>query len=78
MSENIVQLSIMIFGGIAIYLISLKRKCRRWGYIFGLISQPFWIYTTFKNNQYGMFILSLWYTYSWINGIYNFWINKGE
>ena len=73
---NITDIGIILFGCSAIWFVGRKEKWGRWGYIFGLCSQPFWFWTSIVNEQYGIMILSLWYTYSWIQGIYNFWIKK--
>ena len=70
------QLMIAILGGTAIYLVGRKDKYKKYGYISGLLSQPFWLYTTFVNEQWGIFFLSLWYTYSWANGIKNYWFDE--
>jgi hypothetical protein len=74
---NINQFLILIFSASAIWFVGRKEKWRRWGYIFGILGQPFWIIETFKEMQMGMFLLTIWYTYSWGQGIWNFWI-KGE
>ena len=39
-------------------------------------SQPFWYYTTWVNEQWGIFILSGFYTYAWLTGIYFHWIKN--
>ena len=75
---NMVQLMIAILGGSAIWLVSRKEKWGRWGYILGLASQPFWLYSAYSNKQWGIFTLSIWYTYSWSQGIYNFWIRRDK
>jgi nicotinamide riboside transporter PnuC len=73
---GIVQISIFVLGATAIWFVSRRERWSRWGYIIGLISQPFWLYTTIKNQQWGMVALSVWYTYSWFQGIWNFWIRE--
>ena len=73
MIDAIVQIAIVLFGGSAIWLVGRKEKWSKWGYIMGLCSQPFWFYTTLKNKQIGAFILSIWYTYCWIQGVHNYW-----
>jgi len=72
--DHISQVLILVIGGAAIWLVSRLEEWKRWGYILGLISQPFWFYTTWKHSQWGLFILSVWYTYSWGLGVYNYWI----
>jgi nicotinamide riboside transporter PnuC len=74
----LIQIAILIFGASSIWLVSRKEQWKRWGYILGLCGQPFWFYLTITTNQWGMFILTLFYTYSWIQGIYNYWIKIKE
>jgi hypothetical protein len=73
---NFTQVGILLFGIPAIWFVGRKEKWKRLGYIFGLCSQPFWMYASITNKQWGIFILTLFYTYSWIQGIYNYWIKK--
>jgi len=70
------QIWIGVFGTMAIWLVGRLEHWRRWGFIFGLMSQPAWIYTAIKNEQWGILVLSFWYTYSWGQGVYNYWIKK--
>lgn len=72
------QLMILILSASAIWFIGRTEKWRKWGYIFGMLGQPFWIIETWGEMQIGMFILTLWYTYSWGQGIWNFWIKDGD
>jgi len=72
------QIGIMIFGASAIWFVGRKEKWKRWGYILGLIGQPFWIYSSIVNEQWGILIMTLFYTYSWSQGIYNYWIKNND
>lgn len=74
MLDWIVQSMIVVFGGSAIWFVTRKESWQRWGYILGMCSQPAWFYTTITNEQYGIAMLSLWYTYAWGQGIYFYWI----
>jgi len=69
----ILQLGILVPSATAIFLLSGKRRAR-WGYLFGMASQPFWIASSLMNEQWGIFILSLFYTFNWTRGIWNYWI----
>lgn len=71
----ITQLLICIFGLSSIFLINLKNKFSKYGPILGIISQPLWFYESYKAKQWGIFILTIGYTISWIIGIYKYWIN---
>ncbi len=72
--DLIAQIGITIFGVSAIILVAKKNK---WGFVLGLISQPFWLITSFLNRQWGVLILSSVYVFSWAYGIYN-WFYKKE
>ncbi len=46
MYEIISQIAIFILGVGAIILVAKKNK---WGFVFGLLSQPFWFITSYVN-----------------------------
>jgi len=72
--DLISQIGVAIFGITAIILVSKKNK---WGFVFGLASQPFWLITSYLNKQWGVFILTIVYTFTWMFGIYE-WFLKNE
>ena len=72
------QIMILIFGCSAIWLVARKEHWRKWGYIIGLLAQPFWFYSSIVNKQWGILILTIFYTYSWAMGIYNYWIKEDK
>lgn len=63
-----------VCGIIAIFLIARRNK---WGFVFGLIAQPAWYYTTVFHGQWLIFVLAIVYTINWCYGIYN-WFFKEE
>lgn len=74
MWDKISQIGIAIFGISAVILVAKKNK---WGFVLGLLSQPFWLITSFINKQWGVFLLSIIYVGSWVLGIYEwFFRNK--
>ena len=73
MWDTISQIGVAIFGITAIILVSKKNK---WGFVLGLLSQPFWYITSFINEQWGIFFLSIVYTGSWILGIYEWFFKE--
>lgn len=77
MSDFIAQVGILIFGCSAIWFVGRLERWHRWGYVLGMFAQPFWLWTSIKNEQWGIAILSVWYAYAWGQGIYNYWIKKG-
>lgn len=76
--DAVSQVGVVIFGSAAIYLVTRKDKWQRWGYMLGLCSQPFFLFTTWYNWQPGVLILALWYTTQWAKGIKNYWLDGGE
>lgn len=71
MPVDIQQILILFFSGASIWAFA-GVKYKRLGFILGLCGQPFWIYTTFQAAQWGMFIVSLWFTGNHIRGLYNY------
>lgn len=74
MWDLISQIGLFVFGVVAIVLVAKKNK---WGFVFGLLSQPFWYITAYINGQWGVFLISLCYTGSWVFGIYE-WFFKNK
>jgi len=70
----VIQIIILILSAASIWLVTREEDWKKYGYIIGLLSQPFWAYSSFVNEQWGIFALTLFYTYSWSQGIYNYFI----
>lgn len=72
------QIFIAFTGALAIYLSQQEKyiKLKKYASVFGLVGQPFWFYTSYVNDQWGIFILSIFYTYAWYVGFKNYWIKK--
>lgn len=73
MLDLVCQVFISIFGILAIYLVA---RGNRWGFVVGLAQQPFWYITTYINDQWGIFILSFAYTFTWVYGVYRHFLTK--
>lgn len=71
--DSISQIAIFVLGASAIFLVAKKNK---WGFVLGLLSQPFWFISSYQNKQLGIFFLSIIYTLSWILGIYEWFFKK--
>ncbi len=71
------QIAILVFSLSAMWLANAHRpKIRRWGCVIGLFCEPFWFYTTFIHQQWGIFVAAFFYTGGWAYGFYNQWIRK--
>lgn len=62
------QIAIVLFSGFSIWALAGKRY--RLGFIAGLCGQPFWIYAVATEGQWGMLIVSLWFTVNHARGLW--------
>lgn len=68
------QIGIAIFGVAAIALSQDAREShRRWACVCGMCAQPFWIWTSIANQQWGILALTVLYTWSWWRGVRTYW-----
>lgn len=74
--NNLAQVAIFILGSSAIYLVGTTGRFKKWGYLVGLVSQPFWFYTAWTTEAWGIFFMCFIYTYSWANGCRNYLMKK--
>lgn len=71
------QAFIAIFGLTAIYMSQARDpRLKKAACLFGMASQPFWIYSTVSAQMWGMLALTVCYTFVWGVGIYNNWLRK--
>jgi len=71
------QIGIAFTGVTAIWLSQDHREdWRKWACIFGMTGQPFWFYSAYVAQQWGILILCCFYTYAWFRGIRNHWWRK--
>jgi hypothetical protein len=69
------QIAIALTGAVAIWLSQQSNdRLKKYACLLGIIGQPFWFYATFKAEQWGIFALSFFYTYSWFVGFKNNWM----
>jgi len=72
---TISQIAIACTGLVAIFLTQQElEQHRRFACLFGLAGQPFWFYSTFMAEQWGIFALSFFYTYAWYRGLRLYWL----
>jgi hypothetical protein len=67
---------IFALGAGSIYLLSLNNKYSGYGMIAGLIAQPFWFIHAYMTDSLGIFLVSVVYAASYINGVRNFFFRK--
>lgn len=75
MLDNIAQAGIFAFGVTSVLLISYKN---RWGFVVGLLSQPFWFTSAILNKQWGIVAINCVYLVVWSLGVYNWFFKKEQ
>ncbi len=72
------QIGIAFFGLLAIALTQQEDAGRRrWACWFGLAGQPFWFYSSFVAEQWGIAVLAVFYTIAWLEGVRVHWFKGG-
>lgn len=71
-----IQAVILILSAAAMWLVSGRSRHARLGWAIGLASQPFWLYATWEADQWGMFALSIYYSWIWYRGMRNHWARE--
>lgn len=71
------QIFIAITGICAVWFSQDKKSnVQKYACLFGLAGQPFWFYSSYQAAQWGIFILTIFYTFAWFKGFYQFWIKR--
>lgn len=54
-----------------------RAHVRRWAGVLGMVGQPFYLYATWHAAQWGMFLVSIVFTASYLRGIRLGWRARG-
>ena len=69
------QIGIALTGCVAIWLTQQGNdNWKKYACLFGLAGQPFWIYSSYNAEQYGILAMTILYSYSWLVGVKNNWL----
>ena len=73
------QITIALTDTIAIWLTQQSREdWKKYACVVGVIGQPFWFYSAYHAEQWGILVLTFFYTYSWLLGFKNYWWRKPQ
>lgn len=73
------QAVIFITGIAAVWLSQDENSARRkYACLFALAGQPFWFYASYQASQWGVMVLSVFYTIAWAKGFYLYWIKRSK
>ena len=72
------QLGIALTGVVAIWLTQQKNEAwKKYACLFGIAGQPFWFYSAYNAEQWGIFVMCFFYTASWVLGFFNGFFGSG-
>jgi hypothetical protein len=69
--DRCLQIAIAVLSIAAAYMVASEGPWQRWGFVVGLLSQPFYFAATWRARQYGMLIVAIFYVGAWVQGIAN-------
>ena len=72
----------LVLNSIALQLIARKdrpnTKSKHYGYLLGLIAQPYWLVMFVNNENVLMFFIVLINTIAWFRGFINYWLDDNK
>jgi len=81
MLDIVMQAAIAVTGGVAIALLACENPMvSRWGWLFGAMGAPVWLYVTWPfsgdASSWGIFALSVCYAVNWGRGLWTFLLKR--
>ena len=76
--DLISQIAIVVLGISSIWFLGRLEPWRRWGFILGLCSEPFWLWIAVRTEQWSIAIITPFFAYAFGQGVYNYWIISGK
>lgn len=72
--NDFVQVMILLMSAATAYFLCHKQgSVRRWGYVVGFLSEPFWLYAAWAAGQWAVVLLVFWWAGNYIRGALNNW-----
>lgn len=73
------QIGIAFTGPVAIFLTQSKHAwLRRYACLFGISAQPFWFWSSYHAQQWGVLVLSFFYAAAWGKGVWQNWLRPTQ
>lgn len=66
--HNAIQAYVFVFSALAVYCTARVDRWHRWGFVFGLASEPAWFYFAWLTDSWGILALTVWWSWSWAQG----------
>ena len=76
---EILSQSVILLCGLSTVFLSTAEQFhhRKWASLFGMTAQPFWLYDSYTNQQWGILLLSILFAGRWTQVFIRDWI-KGS
>jgi hypothetical protein len=68
--DHLAQLVILVPSAVAVWAVARTDKWHRRGFLFGLASEPGFLYASVTTGQWGVLLLTAWWTWYWGVGAY--------
>lgn len=67
---DFVQAYVVVTSMAAVWAVARTDRWHRWGYVAGVASEPAWLYIAITANpvQWGILLLTVWWTWYWTVG----------
>ena len=70
--ESLVQLAILLLNVVYMFLLSgLDPTGRMWGFMLMIVAQFFYMYSTARKGQWGIFLTACWFVICGVRGLVN-------
>ena len=76
---QISQTAIALLSSVAVWLTQMSSpRAQRLAPILGILSQPFWFYSAWTSEQWGVFVACIVCALAWANGLRKHWFAGGQ
>ncbi len=69
------QIAVALLGIVAVWLSQARGAAwRRWGCVFGLLGQPWWLFSSWRAGQWELLAIAALLTLAWLRGLWVHWL----
>jgi len=68
--HHFAQAWVLVTSMLAVWAVARTDEWHKWGFVFGLASEPGFLYASWTSGQWGILLLTAWWTWYWGVGAY--------
>ena len=68
MMDDLAQAWLLVTSMLAVWCVARTDRWHRWGFVAGLASEPAFLYSSWTSGQWGILLLTAWWTWYWAVG----------